>query len=204
MKKCFPRYFMQHIFWILILLSIFCSGVNLSLANGIGLLLSLDGNGDEVRVEHAQSLVMTDTLTIEAWINPLGTGSGSGGNNGGIIVNKEGEYELARSHDGSIRFAVSNEDPGWTWINSGFVVPEGTWAHLAFAYSANAQIFQLFANGVQVFSTAGMGEIGDVYEGHNYFKIGGRREEAAQYFDGLIDEVRLWNIIRTEAEIQGQ
>ena len=97
---------------------------------------------------------------------------------------------------------MSNEDPDWTWINSGFVVPEGTWAHLAFTYSANAQIFQLFANGVQVFSTAGTGEIGDAYSTHNYFKIGGRREEAAQYFDGLIDEVRLWNIIRTESEIQ--
>ena len=47
-----------------------------------------------------------------------------------------------------------------------------------------------------------MGEIGDVYSTHNYFKIGGRREEAGQYFDGLIDEVRLWNIIRTESEIQ--
>ena len=46
-----------------------------------------------------------------------------------------------------------------------------------------------------------MGEIGDVYSTHNYFKIGGRREEAGQYFDGLIDEVRLWNIIRTESEI---
>ena len=204
MKKYFPHYFMQHIFWILIFLSIFCSGANLSLANGIGLFLSLDGNGDEVRVEHAQSLVMTDTLTIEAWINPLGTGSGWGytDDDGGIIVNKEGEYELARFHDGSIQFAVSNEDPGWTWTDTGFVVPEGTWAHLAFTYSASENLMQLFANGVQVFSTAGMGEIGDVYEEHNYFKIGGRREEAAQYFDGLIDEVRLWNIVRTESEIQ--
>ena len=95
-----------------------------------------------------------------------------------------------------------NESPGWDWINSGYIVPEGTWAHLALTYSANAQIFQLFANGVLVFSTAGKGKIGDIYSTNNYFKIGGRREEAAQYFDGMIDEVRLWNIVRTEAEIQ--
>ena len=204
MKRYFPRYFVRHILWVLILLFPFCASFNLSLAAGIGSVLSLDGDGDEVRVGHAQSLVMTDALTIEAWIYPLGTGSGWGytDDDGGIIVNKEGEYELGRFHDGSIQFAVANESPGWDWINSGYIVPEGTWAHLALTYSANAQIFQLFANGVLVFSTAGKGEIGDVYSTNNYFKIGGRREEAAQYFDGMIDEVRLWNIVRTEAEIQ--
>ena len=204
MKRYFPRYFVRHTLWVLILLFPFCSSFNLSLATGIGSVLSLDGDGDEVRVGHAPPLVMTDALTIEAWIYPLGTGSGWGytDNDGGIIVNKEGEYELARFDDGSIQFAVAHESPGWTWINSGYIVPEGTWAHLALTYSANAQIFQLFANGVLVFSTAGTGEIGDVYNTHNYFKIGDRREEAAQYFDGMIDEVRIWHFVRTEAEIQ--
>ena len=71
-----------------------CSSFNPSLATGIGSVLSLDGDGDEVRVEHSQSLVMTDTLTIEAWIYPFGPGSGDAGE--GIIVNKEGEYERNR------------------------------------------------------------------------------------------------------------
>ena len=167
MKGCS---FMRCALWVLILLSTFFLGFNLSLAKGIDFMLSLDGNGDEVRIEDAPSLVMTDALTIEAWILPLGQGSGQGdsGRGGGIIVNKDGEYELARFEDGSIQFAVSNENPGWTWINTGFVVPEGTWAHIAFTYSASANLFQLFANGVLVFSTAGTGEIGDVYETDNY------------------------------------
>ena len=198
MKRYSLRHFIRYTLWALILLFPFCASFNTSLATGIGSVLILDGDGDEVRVEHAQSLVMTDALTIEAWIYPLGPGS----DGLDIIVNKEGEYELARSDDGSIEFAVSNEDPGWNWIDADFVVPEGTWAHLAFTYSANAQTFQLFANGMLVFSRAGTGEIGDVYETHNYFKIGARREGVRQFFDGVIDEVRVWNIVRTEAEIQ--
>ena len=198
MKRYSLRHFIRYTLRALILLFPFCASFNTSLATGIGSVLILDGDGDEVRVEHAQSLVMTDALTIETWIYPLGPGS----DGRGIIVNKEGEYELARFDDGSIRFAVSNEDPGWNWIDTDFVVPEGTWAHLAFTYSANAQTFQLFANGMLVFSRAGTGEIGDVYETHNYFKIGARREGVRRFFDGVIDEVRVWNIVRTEAEIQ--
>ena len=198
MKRYSLRHFIRYTLRALILLFPFCASFNTSLATGIGSVLILDGDGDEVRVEHAQSLVMTDALTIETWIYPLGPGS----DGRGIIVNKEGEYELARFDDGSIRFAVSNEDPGWNWIDTDFVVPEGTWAHLAFTYSANAQTFQLFANGMLVFSRAGTGEIGDVYETHNYFKIGARREGVRRFFDGRIDEVRVWNIVRTEAEIQ--
>ena len=198
MKRYSLRHFIRYTLRALILLFPFCASFNTSLATGIGSVLILDGDGDEVRVEHAQSLVMTDALTIETWIYPLGPGS----DGRGIIVNKEGEYELTRFDDGSIRFAVSNEDPGWNWIDTDFVVPEGTWAHLAFTYSANAQTFQLFANGMLVFSRAGTGEIGDVYETHNYFKIGARREGVRRFFDGRIDEVRVWNIVRTEAEIQ--
>ena len=198
------HHFVRHTLWGLILLFLFCTSFNLSLATGIGSVLSLDGDGDEVRVEDAPSLVITNELTIEAWIYPLGEGSGWAhtGREGGIIVNKEGEYELGRFEDGSIRFAVSNRDPGWNWINTEYVVPEGTWAHLAFTYSVHTQIFQLFANGVLVFSSRGIGEIGDVYETHNYFKIGARREEARNFFDGRIDEVRLWDFVRTEADIQ--
>ena len=183
--------------WVLILFLTFCSSFNRSLATGIGFAVSLYGEGDEVRVEHAPSLVMTDALTIEAWIYPFGPGSGEG-----IIVSKLGEYQIARFGDGSIWFAIANENPGWTWIDSGYVVPEGTWAHLALTYSASAELFQLFADGVLVFSTAGTGNLGDNHPTLNYLKIGARREARREFFDGLIDEVRVWNIVRTGTEIR--
>ena len=185
--------------WMLIFLSSFCSGFNPSLATGIGFAVSLYGEGDEVRVEHAPSLVMTDALAIEAWILPLGPGSSE---DGGIIVSKLGEYQIARFGDGSIRFAAANENPGWEWIDSGYVVPEGTWAHLALTYSASAELFQLFADGVLVFSTAGTGNLGDHHPTLNHLKIGARREGVRQFFNGLIDEVRVWNIVRTGTEIR--
>ena len=202
MKRYALRHFIRYALWVLILLFPFCANFNTSLATGIGSVVSLDGDGDEVRVQHSQSLVLTDALTIEAWIHPLGPGSG--GSNGGIIVNKEGEYELARFSDGTVRFAVSNADPGWTWISTGYVVPEGTWTHIAFTYSASQNRFQLFADGVLEYSSTGRGTIGDAHETHNYFKIGARREGSDQFFHGEIDEVRVWNIVRPESEIRAR
>ena len=52
-----------------------------------------------------------------------------------------------------------------------------------------------------MFSRTGTGEIGDRWETFNDFRIGAR-ETQDHHFDGLIDEVRLGNIVRTEAEIR--
>ena len=200
MKRYSLRHFIRYALWALVLLFPFCASFNTSLATGIGSVVSLDGDGDEVRVQHSQSLVLTDALTIEAWIHP----SGPGADGINIIINKEGEYELGRHDDGSIRFAVSNADPGWNWINTGFIAPEGTWTHLAFTYSSSQNRFQLFADGRRVYSSTGTGEIGDADETHNFFKIGARREGSGQFFHGEIDEVRVWNIVRSETEIRAR
>ena len=187
-------------------------------ADGHNRVLGLDGDGDEVNMGDASSLVMRDVLTVEAWIYPTGRGSGGSGGGGGIIVNKEGEYELARFAsgtiqrtgsgevqqfaDGVIQFAVANGDPGWNWVSSGYIAPLKTWTHIAWTYAERAGVFRVFANGVPVFSTTGHGSIGDAYSGIDEFKIGARRPGAGQYFDGFLDEVRIWNIVRTEAEIR--
>lgn len=83
--------------------------------------LSFDGVNDYVNVGAKSGLEVSTDITIEAWINP--TGSGSSTIEGGIIVNKEGEYEVARFSDGTIRWAFANNNPTWLWINTSYVAP---------------------------------------------------------------------------------
>ena len=104
MNRCLFLYLKGYPLWILILLSSSCSSFNQSLATGIGHAASLDGDEDYIHVENSHTLVMTDTLTIEVWIYPVGSGIGREG----IIVCNIGQYQLARYDDGSIRFAISN------------------------------------------------------------------------------------------------
>jgi len=160
--------------------------------------LDLDGKEDYVNIGDSSSLVMEDALTVEAWIYPMGSGNGGGG---GIIVNKEGEYEIARDFDGTIIFALANSDPGWDWIDTGYRASLNAWIHIAWTYSAADGILKVFVSSIQVFSIAGNGNIGDARPSENDFRIGGR-QCCGQFFDGLIDEVRIFNYARTQEEIQ--
>lgn len=157
--------------------------------------LLLNGSGRALSMGDRSSLRMGATFTIEAWIRP--TAAGTGGAGGGIIVNKEGEYEIARFADGTIRWAFANSNPGWTWIDTGYVAALDEWTHVAVSYD-NGTV-RTYANGTLVHTYEGAGALGDV-DGRNDFRVGAR-EGAEQGFIGLIDEVRVWNVARTGAQI---
>jgi len=120
---------------------------------------SFDGVNDYVQVGASQNLVLTTEFTIDFWIFP--TGPGGAPINGGVIVNKEGEYEIHRYTDGTIRPAIANAVPGWTSINTGFVAPVGEWTHIALVYD-NVEI-RTYGNGVLVHTISGSGALGDAH-----------------------------------------
>ncbi len=157
--------------------------------------LRFDGANDYVQVGSPPALVMTNALSISAWIYPTGAApSGLG-----IIVCKEGEYEIARFSDGTIRWAIANTAPGWNFIDTGFVAPLNQWTHIALTYN-NGET-RTYANGDLVHTHAGSGAIGDVAGTMNDFRIGGR-QAVAQYFLGLIDEVAVYNQALTATDVR--
>jgi len=160
-----------------------------------GQAFSLDGSNDYVRIGDRANLAMTDTFTVAAWIFPTGPGS-----SGGILVNKEGEYEIARFSNGSINWAIANTDPGWDWHDTGFDASENSWTHLALTYDHGT--VKTYANGVLVDTYFGLGSIGDVSPTANEFWIGAR-QLGNMYFEGLIDEVRIYNRALEGHEIPG-
>ena len=97
-----------------------------------GQAFSFNGLNSAVDAGAGPDLVLTNDFSIEAWIFPTGPGTAQ---NGGIIVNKEGEYEIARYPDGSIQWALANTTPGWVYINTGLTAPLNQWTHLALSYS---------------------------------------------------------------------
>lgn len=164
---------------------------------------SFDGVNDYVQIGDRANLVMSRHVSVDAWINPTGPGSGGGG--GGIIVNKEGEYEISRFSDGTIRWAFAmSTSPGWAWVNTGFVAPLSTWTHIAVVYD-NGRV-TTYGNGspVHVFNPASNpAPLGDVHPGEEDFRIGGRQRPAdnAQNFHGQIDEVEVFNRPLTRQEV---
>ena len=127
----------------------------------------------------------------------MGTGTSGGG--GPIILNKEGEYEIARFTDGTIRWAFANSNPGWSWRSTGFVAPLNTWTHIAVVY--NNGIITTYGNGTAVHTFNGSGSIGDVVSGQDELWIGNRMN-ADGGFDGIMDEIKLYNKALSDSQIQ--
>src|SRR5437879_12419831 len=76
------------------------------------------------------------------------------------------------------------------------VLALNTWAHLAATYDGTT--IRLYVNGVQVASRA---QTGTIATSTNPLQIGGD-SLYGQYFQGAIDEVRVYNVALTGAQIQ--
>jgi RHS repeat-associated protein len=150
---------------------------------------SLVFNGTNyLRVGDAPALRMGATLSFEAWIYPTA-------NQGGIILNKENEYEMARFPDGQIYCAFYNTNPGWNWVSTGLTAPLNTWSHIAITY--NNGVVTPYLNGVQA---------GQVYRGSGAITYNqgelwiGERQMRGVPFYGAIDEVHIWNTVHPPAQ----
>ncbi|MDA9303959.1 hypothetical protein N9Q26_00365 [bacterium] len=77
------------------------------------------------------------------------------------------------------------------------VVPVGTWSHVAFVLNSGTGYF--YVNGVQVGS--GPLPLVNTPSGYDNLRIGERVSGGTIPFPGIIDEVRVWDIARTTAQI---
>lgn len=161
-----------------------------------GSAVSLDGANDYVQVGAASSLVMTSAASFSAWIYP--TGAGSDATYGGTILVKEGEYVIARYPNGTIQWGFANSNPGWNFVNTGYVAALNQWTHIAVTYD-NGTV-KTYANGTLVHTFNGSGSIGDAITSQNDFRIGGR-QVISHHFQGRIDEVRVYNRALTPSEV---
>jgi hypothetical protein len=155
--------------------------------------LIFDGT-DLVVIAPQPNLVMSSTLTMEATVQRTGALGGIQ-----IILNKEGEYELGISATGKLQWAFDNVAPDWNWVETSYTLPADTWVHVAVTY--NGGVVNTYVNGALVDTYNGSGTIGDEYPLLNDLTIGGRQNTTGQRFVGLIDEVRVWNVARSSAEI---
>jgi hypothetical protein len=153
----------------------------------------LDGVDDYVGVAHSASLVATGGVAIAAWVRPSSASSYDR-----MIVNKEGEYEIALVNN-EIKWALANTSPGWNWHHTGAFVPNARWSHIVVSYDT-AQV-KTYLNGQLVETYTATGNIGDVTPTHNELRIGARSNPLGSYFQGLIDEVHVFTRSVTSAEV---
>jgi hypothetical protein len=154
-------------------------------------------------------LDITGDLTVEAWVKFESLPSG-----GEMVVaskwddngsNDRSWFFYTQEAAGTYYIAFYNSSTGGgggdiankfvTWTPS-----TATWYHLAMAYDASAGTVDFYLNGSQQ-GTQQSGSKTSMYNSGAPFLVGARNDPSTSFFDGLIDEVRVWDDIRTSGEI---
>jgi hypothetical protein len=156
-------------------------------------------------------------FTIEAWVRATGPGVNPDGY-GGEIINKDFEYEIARTANGRIIFAVdwgqgiNNAYPGSGWIFTNYFLPVNTSALISLVFFDNDAILYVDAvkkwqASVNGFSSSGTGAINSYsvprYKPRSltYKLFVGSRTSLNQNWVGYIGDVRLWDHARSQQQI---
>lgn len=91
-----------------------------------------------------------------------------------------------------------------SWVEKEF--PTGHWLHFAAVY--DGQYLRLYLDGEQIHfvetNNGGTINLSMAYDGHTWndcFSIG-RSVGARRFFDGYVSECRVWNVARTQAELE--
>jgi len=159
-----------------------------------GTALSFDGVDDYVDCGNASILSAPKELTVGAWFRANTVAPDQ------QIVGKQNfhdEYRLilysnslkGQIYDANTEYTVSSD-------NGGITIAAGNWYHGEMTY--DGQILKLYVNGVQVDSLNL-----DIDINPNSLNLNiGKNSEECYFFNGQIDEVRIYDYARTEEEIR--
>lgn len=154
--------------------------------------LEFDGTDDKVVVADANSLDMTDTFTLAAWIKQSGTGRKiitkgvSAGTTGAYIFDMDTSYRL-RCYVENVGFVVN----GTTALN------DNQWHHVACSRNSN-NAWSLYIDGqLHVTSTSAIKPTANTVE----LGIGSHPDAGGGSFTGQIDEVKVYNYALTASQI---
>ena len=176
------------------------NGLNGIVANGawttvgkFGNALVFNGTSTLVTINDSASLHLTNAMTLEAWVNPSVVSSAWGD----VVYKGNDNYYLeATTTSGGVPCGAGTFGTADVGAFGTAVLALNTWTHIATTY--DGATLRFYVNGVQVSTLA---QTGAMVTSSNPLQIGGD-SIYGQYFQGTIDEVRVYNTTLTAAQIQ--
>lgn len=161
-------------------------------------------SSQHLSIADTSALDIAGDMTIEAWVKRESTGTHT------IVCKMDGgagssgrSYCLTLELTGAnaIDFLISNGSTHH-WGSVSQAVSTGSWHHIAVVYTASAGSVEFFYDGSSLGTQTGYPT--SINNSSETFRIGINGDSGSvgvDYFDGLMDDVRLWSIARTSTEI---
>jgi len=170
--------------------------------------LSFNGINDHVNCGMPDALNLQENITIELWIYPKSYGELDVQGFGRIIdrekyilfLNETGRDDYA---DHSMMFAIEHPDGNMVMVNSpANSILLNQWQHIAATYDRSIHTANLYINGQKQSVTYPFqkpyGSIANTQDDTLYI---GESENKDRAFMGMMDEIRIWDSVRTDSEI---
>ena len=154
-----------------------------------------DGTAEYASAGNATALRTFNAITIEAWIKPAVTCVGN-------IAAKLYDYAIYCSA-GEVAYALAGTSTSWIGVSTGAAITPNEWHHVAISRAASTNVTKFYLDGQLTFTgDADNAGTAAIKNSANTFLNIGARGQSSTYFNGAIDEVRIFNISRTEAQIE--
>lgn len=177
----------------------------------IGRAILLDGANDNVTIADsdlngpfpAKSSAQAQDFTVSAWVKLDATSVRN------PIVAKQGNeirgLYLAVESDGCLNLEVWKNQSKSSMLKSSAALVPNQWYHVAAAYdytTSGSSVARLFINGVEVGQSSSF--VGPVQPNSEAFQVGRYywNSQWNWHFDGAVDDVRVYNRVLNQAEIQ--
>jgi beta-lactam-binding protein with PASTA domain len=174
-----------------------------------GRAVSFDG-GDQISVIDGAlgtKLDLTNGMTIEAWVNPTAMSGWES-----VVYKERGGVGT-----GLLSYALYAHDGGASTPPAGYVrtnatadrgiqgltrLPLNAWSHIAVTYTTavGGSTLRFYVNGGLVNTVTGPNQ--NILQGNQPLRIGNSNAMESEGFNGMIDEVRVYNRARSAAQIQ--
>ncbi len=163
-----------------------------------GRYLQFDGVDDRFRSQDPSGV---SSHTMEAWIRVDPTNT-----NEMLIVGVGQTGAFARMSIDTGALIVQIESGGNTKTSvatGGDVISDNDWHHVAYSYNAGTQSLTLYIDGEAIVANATSNQSISSFSVNADIFIGGYASGPNNYFAGAMDNVRIWDDVRTAAEIAG-
>ncbi|MFB6343090.1 LamG-like jellyroll fold domain-containing protein [Saccharicrinis sp. FJH62] len=163
--------------------------------NPPGNALAFAGDNDYVRVYNTETISPTDEITIELWTKNIGA---TWSDYYCLVTKRDAYWLLPVRGSKRLYFRVYNQDLSYRQIN--FYIPQGIdledWHHYAFTYDGSTM--KMYIDG-KLMQSGNFGTTLPINQSDYNLRIG--RSTGNNYYEGRIDEVRIWHKALTASQI---
>lgn len=165
--------------------------VDASTSPGSGNALQFNGSNGQAALGNF-SITSNNQRTVEFWMNASTTGAFMNPFASGTATNGQ-TFNIKVTPTGHLGFMGFNDD---NYPSSGRQIADGTWHHVAISY--NGVTLTAYIDGiVEWTANKNLNTVGS-----NNFLGRSNHAGAEQFYNGSLDEVRVWNVALTQTQIR--